>query len=89
MPITAGGYRQNVLPGFGFRKNLGWVAGAESFAERREAQLDTLGDLIAENVERDALLRLIEGSVPEGLPFVPPGGTGLSAERLELGELTS
>jgi hypothetical protein len=37
VPITAGGYRQNVLPGFGFRKNLGWECGLGWGAEKRSA----------------------------------------------------
>ncbi|UNZ20057.1 cobyric acid synthase [Streptomyces sp. 891-h] len=43
------------------------------FAALREEQLDRLGDLIEEHADTDALLRLIEKGVPEGLPFVPPG----------------
>ncbi|NUP41804.1 MAG: cobyric acid synthase [Streptomyces sp.] len=44
-----------------------------SFGELREEQLDRLGDLIEEHADTDALLRLIEKGVPDGLPFVPPG----------------
>ncbi|MEU7045153.1 cobyric acid synthase [Streptomyces varsoviensis] len=44
-----------------------------SFAALREEQLDRLGDLIEEHADTDALLRLIEDGVPEGLPFIPPG----------------
>ncbi|MET9293024.1 cobyric acid synthase [Streptomyces sp. NPDC003077] len=44
-----------------------------SFAALREEQLDRLGDLIEEHADTDALWRLIENGVPEGLPFVPPG----------------
>ncbi|UNO44264.1 cobyric acid synthase [Streptomyces sp. MST-110588] len=44
-----------------------------SFAALREEQLDRLGDLIEEHADTDALLRLIEGGVPDGLPFIPPG----------------
>lgn len=46
------------------------------FGELREEQLDRLGDLIEEHADTDALLRLIEEGVPEGLPFVPPGAPG-------------
>ncbi|MGW5697918.1 cobyric acid synthase [Streptomyces asiaticus] len=46
------------------------------FGELREEQLDRLGDLIEEHADTDALLRLIEEGVPEGLPFVPPGVPG-------------
>ena len=79
------GFRRTFLRHIAEARSLDWVAGDESFAERREAQLDALGDLIAENVDRDALLRLIEDGVPEGLPFIPLGGAGPSAARLELG----
>lgn len=44
-----------------------------SFAALREEQLDRLGDLIEEHADTAALLRLIEGGPPPGLPFVPPG----------------
>jgi adenosylcobyric acid synthase len=43
------------------------------FAAAREERLDRLGDLIEEHADTAALLRLIEGGVPDGLPFVPPG----------------
>ncbi|MFD1833021.1 cobyric acid synthase [Streptomyces desertarenae] len=44
-----------------------------SFAALREEQLDRLGDLVEEHADTAALLRLIEGGAPRGLPFVPPG----------------
>jgi adenosylcobyric acid synthase len=44
--------------------------GAEdvSFAQVRERRLDVLGDLVAESIATDALLRLIDGGAPAGLP---------------------
>ena len=56
-------------------RGLDWTPGDEQFADTREAQLDRLGDLVAENVDREALLRLVEDGAPVGLPIVPPGGT--------------
>ncbi len=50
-----------------------WLPGERSFAAVREARLDTLGDLIADGMDTAAVLRLIEGGAPTGLPFVPPG----------------
>jgi adenosylcobyric acid synthase len=44
------------------------------FAAIREAQLDRLGDLVAEHLDTDAILRLIEGGPPPGLPVLPPAG---------------
>lgn len=45
-----------------------------SFAASREERLDALGDLIERHVDTDALLRLLEGGAPAGLPVLPPGG---------------
>ncbi len=45
-----------------------------NFAALREASLDMLGDLVADNLDTEALLRLIEGGPPSGLPVLPPGG---------------
>jgi adenosylcobyric acid synthase len=44
-----------------------------SFAAAREAQLDLLGDLVADHLDTEALWRLIEDGAPAGLPFVAPG----------------
>jgi adenosylcobyric acid synthase len=44
-----------------------------SFAAVREARLDALGDLVEEHADTDALWRLIEDGVPDGLPLLPPG----------------
>jgi adenosylcobyric acid synthase len=46
------------------------------FAALREAQLDALGDLVADHLDTEALTRLIESGAPAGLPVVPPGGPG-------------
>ncbi|GAA3085931.1 cobyric acid synthase [Streptosporangium carneum] len=45
-----------------------------SFAALREERLDALGDLVERHVDTDALLRLLEGGAPAGLPVLPPGG---------------
>lgn len=63
------------------RRFLRWVAqragrdGFEpaadtSFAALREAQLDLLGDLVEEHLDCDALMRLLDGGAPGGLPSV-------------------
>jgi adenosylcobyric acid synthase len=44
-----------------------------SFAAARAAQLDLLGDLVSAHLDTTALVELIEGGAPLGLPFVPPG----------------
>ena len=72
-------FRRALLRRAAGERGLDWEPGAESFAGAREAQLERLGDLVAENVDREALMRLIASGVPEGLPVVSselsaPGG---------------
>ncbi|WP_394622219.1 cobyric acid synthase [Lentzea sp. JNUCC 0626] len=65
------------------RKFVGWaaaVAGRDfepapdvSFQAAREAQLDLLGDLVADHLDTKAVIDLLERGAPAGLPFVPPG----------------
>jgi adenosylcobyric acid synthase len=47
--------------------------GSVSFSSLREARLDRLADAIDEHLDTSALLSLISGGAPGGLPFVPPG----------------
>ena len=51
-------------------RGLDWKPGDESFATAREAQYDALSNLVAENVDRDALMRLIQDGPPRDLPTV-------------------
>jgi adenosylcobyric acid synthase len=44
-----------------------------SFKQARQRRLDHLADLIEQNVDIEALLRLIEGGPPPGLLTLPPG----------------
>ncbi len=50
-----------------------WLPGTTSFEDVRQARLDALGDLVADHLDTDAVLRLLENGPPAGLPFVPPG----------------
>ncbi len=43
------------------------------FGALREERLDVLADLVADHLDTDALLRLIDTGAPAGLPFVAPG----------------
>jgi adenosylcobyric acid synthase len=45
------------------------------FAERREARLDLLADLVEQHLDVDALLDLARSGAPAGLPILPPGAT--------------
>nr|WP_042185225.1 cobyric acid synthase [Kibdelosporangium sp. MJ126-NF4]CEL16627.1 Cobyric acid synthase [Kibdelosporangium sp. MJ126-NF4] len=66
------------------RALLDWAAGhagrtgfrpaaGTSFAAAREAQLDLLGDLVAEHMDTEVLRRLLADGAPVGLPVLPPG----------------
>ncbi len=44
-----------------------------SFAERRDARLDLLGDLVEQKLDVEALLSLVEHGPPAGLAVLPPG----------------
>jgi len=63
-------FRRAFLAWVAAERGLDWSPGEQSFAAAREAQLEKLGDLIADNVDRDGLMRLIDGGPPPGLPVV-------------------
>jgi adenosylcobyric acid synthase len=73
-----------VLESDAFRRALlSWVAAATgrdficdrvAFADLREAQLDLLGDLVAEHVDTNVIVELLDRGVPPGLPVIPPAG---------------
>jgi adenosylcobyric acid synthase len=44
-----------------------------SFAERRDARLDLLGDLVEQKLDVEALLELVEHGAPGDLAVLPPG----------------
>jgi adenosylcobyric acid synthase len=64
------GFRRAFLRWVARERALHWSAGDASFATAREAQLDKLGDLVAENIDREILLRLIENGPPKDLPVI-------------------
>jgi adenosylcobyric acid synthase len=68
--IESDAFRRSFLRFVAGERGLDWTPGKESFAAAREAQLDRLGDLISENVDQNALLRLIEDGPPDDLPIV-------------------
>ncbi|HET7479269.1 MAG TPA: cobyric acid synthase [Rubrobacteraceae bacterium] len=68
--LESDGFRRAFLRWISEQRDLDWTPGDESFAAAREAQLEKLGDLIAENVDREALLRLIDDGAPRRMPVV-------------------
>jgi adenosylcobyric acid synthase len=67
------GFRRAVLARAAAAAGRAFTPAPVSFQAERERQLDTLGDLIGQHLDTAALLRLIEGGAPAGLPFIPPG----------------
>ena len=71
--LESDGLRRLLLAEVAEAAGRDWVAGERSFAEVRQARLDALGDLVADHLDTDAVVRLIEHGATSGLPFVPPG----------------
>lgn len=63
-------FRGSFLSGLG----AGWTPSGLRFAAAREEQSRRLGDLIGEHADVDALLSLLEGGSPAGLPLIAPAG---------------
>ncbi|GAB3214000.1 cobyric acid synthase [Marinactinospora thermotolerans] len=69
------GFRRAFLADVAGRAGRAFVCAPDTdFAAERAARLDALGDLVEQNVDTDALWRLIETGAPAGLPVVPPAG---------------
>jgi hypothetical protein len=73
-------FRRAFLEWVSAERGLDWRPGERSFAAAREAQLERLGDLIADNIDRDALMRLIDDGPPSGLPVVSSQLSALSPQ---------
>jgi adenosylcobyric acid synthase len=68
--LESDGFRRSLLLWVAGERGLEWTPGEESFATARETQLEKLGDLVADHVDREALMRMIDEGQPESLPFV-------------------
>ncbi|HEU5333940.1 MAG TPA: cobyric acid synthase [Actinocrinis sp.] len=72
--LESDGFRRALLGWVAGRTGRGFVADSDTdFAAARQAQYDRLADALAEHVDTDALLRLIEGGPTPGLRLLPPG----------------
>ena len=67
------GFRRAYLSEVAAQTGRSWEPGNVAFEAVRQARLDLLGDVVAEHLDTDAVLRLLEQGAPDGLPFVPPG----------------
>ena len=68
--MESDGFRRTFLRWVAQERGLDWEPGNESFAAARERRLEKLGDIVAENVDREALLRIVEDGAPEKLPII-------------------
>jgi adenosylcobyric acid synthase len=74
--LESDGFRRALLLWVARERGLDWSPGEASFAAARETQLEKLGDLIADHVDREALLRLIDEGAHPGFPVVRHQGSG-------------
>ena len=71
--LESDGFRQAFLAEVAACVGRTRAPSAVVFAERREARLDLLGDLVELHLDVDALLELALSGAPAGLPLLPPG----------------
>jgi adenosylcobyric acid synthase len=79
--LESDGFRRALLLWVAAVRGLDWRAGEESFAAARETQLEKLGDLVADHVDREAVMRLIDDGQPAGLPVVSSQLASISARQ--------
>ena len=71
--LESDGVRRALLSEVAAAAGRDWTPGTVAFEQVRQARLDALGDLVADHLDTEAVLRLLEHGAPAGLPFVPPG----------------
>jgi adenosylcobyric acid synthase len=74
--LESDGVRRALLCEVAAATGRSWQPGDIAFEDVRQRRLDALGDLVADHLDTDAVLRLLEHGAPAGLPFVPPGAPG-------------
>jgi adenosylcobyric acid synthase len=71
--LESDGVRRALLAEVAAATGRDWSPGTLGFEQVRQARLDALGDLVADHLDTEAVMRLLEQGAPDGLPFVPPG----------------
>jgi adenosylcobyric acid synthase len=74
--LESDGFRRAYLSEVADLVGRAWEPGTVAFEEVRQARLDLLGDAVADHLDTDAVLRLLEHGATPGLPYVPPGAPG-------------
>jgi adenosylcobyric acid synthase len=73
--LESDGFRQAFLADVAARAGGTREPSEVVFAERREARLDLLGDLVEQHLDVDRLLELARSGPAPGLPVLPPGSS--------------
>ncbi len=73
--LESDAFRQAFLADVAARAGITRQGSGAVFAERREARLDLLGDLVEQHLDVDALLDLARRGSPPGLPTLSPGSS--------------
>ena len=68
--LESDGFRRALLQWVAGERGLDWKPGEDSFAAARETQLEKLGDLVADHVDREAFMRLIDEGAPRDFPVI-------------------
>ena len=68
--LESDAFRRALLSWVAAERNLDWRPGDAPFSAAREAQLESLGDLVAENVDGEALMRIVENGAMQDLPIL-------------------
>jgi adenosylcobyric acid synthase len=84
--LESDGFRRALLLWVARERGLDWRPGEASFATAREAQLEKVGDLVADHVDREALLKLIDEGAPHGSPVVRHQVSGIRLQQGKEGE---
>jgi adenosylcobyric acid synthase len=71
--LESDGFRRAFLSEVAALTGRAWEPGTRAFEDVRQARLDVLGDLVADHLDTEAVVRLLTDGAPAGLPFVPPG----------------
>jgi adenosylcobyric acid synthase len=71
--LESDGFRRAFLGEVAAVTGRDWEPGTRAFEDVRQSRLDVLGDLVADHLDTDAVVRLLDAGPPAGLPFVPPG----------------
>ncbi len=80
--LESDGFRRAFLTWIAAENNLDWRPGDQPFEAARETQLEKLGDLVADNMDREALMRLIDDGQPRGLPVVSSQLSAFSPQQV-------